>query len=59
MACVVIPPGVTYTFFSGMPPNATISSVFATIVGQDDAPRSTRPALPTRCGSSTSEVPRL
>jgi len=39
--CRVVPPGVTNTFFSGMPPNATISSVFSTIVGQEDAARRT------------------
>ena len=59
MSCRVIPPGVTKTFFSGMPPNATISSVCSTIVVQDVRRRSTASALPTRCGSSTSDAPML
>ncbi len=59
MSCRVIPPGVTNTFFSGRPPKATISSVFSAIVVHDEPPPSTAPALPTMCGSTTSEVPWL
>ena len=58
-SCTSGPPGSSWVFFRGAPPNITISRVLAMMLFQPVAGPHTGDTVPTMCGSSVSAAPKL